>query len=478
MKVFDSHGELTEEASSIITRCKATMGAVVQGSKWITATPILVGSEQMARELIELGADEVLAIGVAEGVRAKPQDDESLPTGIKTHCLKLSFEGDMMDGIRGAEGALDSLDAESLALIDRFDPERRAITMRTIFSSSDTLAGRRVFGARREDWQALEDKTIIDQFWDDAGVQRVASVNVQLTLDDLRGAFAEINQGSGVVVAGDSRTGFHGGASRTRWADNLSHLTMIIDDLSRECDTARVMPYLEGVSCSIHGWVFPNGEQISLRPCEMLVTRAERETHFDYHGAATSWRPSEEIHRQMTSAAERAGSLLASRYQYRGVFTVDGIATDDGFYPTELNPRFGGALGRMSGAFPDLPILVMHYATIEGHSIGVAPRELKELIISAADAKPVIRGMIELEIPCPEPQTFHFKRARDAWVQCREDQDPDAQAKWGSGVHGSIAFANVKHEVFERGEATIHILHELLMVLKSICLGDKLAERG
>ncbi len=434
MKIFTDDQRLTEDVQAIIEQCRGALREVIQGRPWIAATPILVGSEHIALELIKLGAEKALAIGVAEGVRHTPLSAEESPETLERHCLNLSFEGDMMDGIRGGEGALDHLDQESLDLIDRFDPNREAWVMRTIFSASTDLAGRSVFGAREDRWRALEDKTIIDQFWDDAGVKRVDSVNVELSFEPLSEVFAQLDQGSGVVLAGDSRSGFHGGATRTRWAQTLEHLKLIAEDLSLECDTARVMPYLEGISCSMHGWVFPNGESIGLKPCEMLVVKSERETFFDYHGAASNWRPSPDIHDQMALAVELAATHLASQYQYRGVFTIDGIATADGFYPTELNPRFGGALGRMSVALPELPILIMHYATIEGHQLGITPSELRDLIVSASDAKPVIRGMIEVDYPCPSPQTIYYRRDRGEWLECDETEDFDAKAKWGSAI--------------------------------------------
>lgn len=465
MIIFDDEGALSAEATSMIERCRVALGTFVSQHKWITATPVLVGSESMAAELVELGAERVLAIGCAEGVRHDPLSEE-ITAKVSSHCLNLSFVGDMMDGIRGGEGALDELDEESLTLIDDFDPTGAAIALRTIFSSSDHLAGRRVFGARPPLWQALEDKTIIDDFWDRAGVKRVASLTVRLTMDDLCKAYSQLNQGSGVVIAGDSKSGFHGGASRTRWARSTEHLGLILIDLLKECDRARVMPYLEGVSCSMHGWVFPNGEIVSLRPCEMLVSHSERETYFDYHGAASYWRPNETIHQEMRQAVESTAALLHSDYQYRGAFTVDGVATAEGFYPTELNPRFGGALGRMSAALPQLPLLTMHYASVEGHDVGLSPMELRELVIKAAEAKPIVRGMIELEITCQEPLSFFYQREGDLWRECEESEAHIAQAKWGKAIRGSLIFLYLQPESLTPYQPTIGLVSELLLTVK------------
>jgi hypothetical protein len=466
MKIYNEDQQLTDQVQSYIQSCRSALHEVVKDRSWITATPISVGSEAMALELVQLGAKKVLAIGVAEGIRHKALDDEEGAHKIQRHCLNLSFEGNMMDGIRGSESALNQLNDETLAIINRFDPLQQARVMRAIFSDHNELANRAVFGAREGRWKALEDKTIIDTFWDQAGVQRVKSVIIDLNLKALLAAFNQMNQGVGIVVAGDNRSGSHGGATHTRWARTHAQLKLIVEDLSQSCDCARVMPYLEGVSCSMHGWVFPSGEYISLKPCEMLVAESERETIFDYHGAATNWQPNLEIHEQMTQAVHLAATYLATHYQYLGVFTIDGIATAEGFFPTELNPRFGGAIGRMSAALPDLPLLTMHYATIEGHELGISPSDLRELVISAADAKPIIRGMMEIHLPCSTPQDFYYQNQGSDWIACDESDDYDAKAKWGKATIGSLIFAYLEPRCFLPGEATINVVREFMTLVK------------
>ena len=285
------------------------------------------------------------------------------------------------------------------------------------------------------------------------------------------------------MIAGDAKSGFHGGATRTRWAKTVEQLQMILDDLLIECDQARVMPLLDGVSCSMHGWVFPNGEYISLRPCEMLVSYSEQETRFEYHGASSYWQPIPSIREEMQEAVEKAAELLANKYDYRGVFTIDGIATKDGFYPCELNPRFGGALGRMSVALPDLPLLSMHYASIEGYDLGITPYQLKDLIISAAEAKPIIRGMIEINEPCSSPQTIYFNKETEDWVICEAPTDDEGQSeanhhahiKWGSAINGSLIFAYIEPSCLEIDQPSITWVKKLLLKAKAYILSNYIA---
>ena len=105
---------------------------------------------------------------------------------------------------------------------------------------------------------------------------RPGQVKALLSVKDVqaaRDAAAEaLDRGHGTVWAGDAREGFNGGAALTRWVRDAQDAEEAFETLSKRCDAARVMPFLEGVPCSIHGWVLPDGVQV-FRPCEMLVLR-------------------------------------------------------------------------------------------------------------------------------------------------------------------------------------------------------------
>ena len=68
-----------------------------------------------------------------------------------------------------------------------------------------------------------------------------------------------------------------------------------------------------------------------------------------------------------------------------GTFTVDGVITADGFWPTELNPRFGAginAIARASG----LPILIVNDLVVGGHDLGRSATLIEEELVERADA--------------------------------------------------------------------------------------------
>ena len=96
----------------------------------------------------------------------------------------------------------------------------------------------------------------------------------------------------------------------------------------------RVMPFLEGVPCSIHGFVLTDGVA-AFRPVEQLVLRTPGGSRFTYAGVSTWWDPTQADRAEMRTAATGVGEFLGDRYGLRGGFAVDGVLTADGFLPTE-----------------------------------------------------------------------------------------------------------------------------------------------
>ena len=474
------HYQPTSAEGHFIDRARSVIREEVSGSAWIVALPVLARAVALAEDLLNLGAPRVLAIGASRGVGMP----DLISPQIEMFCLDIKIKGDMMDGIRAAERALDELPDYILNAIDHFDPARQARAMRNIFSTSDRFAGRVVFGCRPPSWVTLEDKLLIDDFWDAADVRRAPSMITPLTLSSLREAYEALDGGDGVVIAGDNRSGWHGGASRTRWAKSESHLGEIVESLGTECDLARVMPLLKGVSCSIHGWV-SSGQAVAIRPCEMLVYESpDHDTYFDYAGAATNWVPPAHITEQMREATLRTADLLRDQYGYRGTFTIDGIATDDHFYPTELNPRFGGALARMIRVLPDLPLLFLHYMMVDTDASqrtsiqGLDLTQLASLIIRAADASPYVAGMATLNFSCVDERHFHYRYVDQEWrLTSRPDRSSELLSestpqpldsdwvlvKWGPSAFGSIVICQFNTDLFARGAKTVDLVSRLLV---------------
>jgi hypothetical protein len=375
-----------EEKDKLVAHYRKQVRGLVAGRPWIAVKGVLVSAANEARLLHELGASRVLAIGASRGTGKVPDPDELLQ-------LDLGLRGrDMMTSIRKADALFSQLPEAATSAIEAFDPERIALVTAEIFGSGRPVAGRPVWGARPQNWQDLEDKMIVDELWDDAGVDRAPSRIVPASADTMLAAAEELDVGLGTVWVGDNREGWHGGATMLRWVRDQKDAAEASAFFAESCDRIRIMPFLEGIPCSIHGWVFP-GCTIAFRPCEMLVFRVPGSTKLFYGGAATLWEPSSAVTHAMRSVAQRVGEHLRNEVSYRGAFTVDGVVSTHGFRPTELNPRFGAALGRMSSSLPDLPLLLLHLATIEEAPLDFRPRDLEKLILQATVQDPAVKAM-------------------------------------------------------------------------------------
>jgi len=183
-----------------------------------------------------------------------------------------------------------------------------------------------------------------------------------------------------------------------------------------------------------------------------LVFRVPGQTSLSYGGAATSWEPPAYIATQMKEGVIRVGEHLRATVGYRGSFTVDGVATADGFLPTELNPRFGAALGRMAGSLPELPLFLLHLATAEGLDLAYEPRALQRLICEAAAANPVVRAMQVIEGRVSETSIEQFFALEGSvWKPCLDERAADARVQVGPASSGTLIFGELKGDRWRAG---------------------------
>ena len=340
----------------------------------LTGAP-LVALGRVGALLGELGAERPFFLAVGVGTGPLPADEDG-----ERYVLEMSAP-DIIAEIRAEERLLAALPAGAVAALDRWDPERRAVVLGGPFVELSEIAGRHVYGPRRPAWRRLEDKTLVDELWDDLGVRRAPCAVVAADLDALRRAAGGLDRGAGTVWAGDAREGFNGGAVYLRWVRTAEHAREAAAFLAAHCDRARVMPFLEGIPCSIHGMVLPSGVA-AFRPVEMVTLRRPGASRLLYAGAATFWDPPAVDRAEMRALARRVGAGLRERVGYRGAFTVDGVLTSDGFLPTELNPRYGAGLATMTRG---RPVGLLNLAVVEAAPVAVGAEELETLVLEAAD---------------------------------------------------------------------------------------------
>ncbi|MGI9644405.1 MAG: hypothetical protein ACR2O6_03755 [Ilumatobacteraceae bacterium] len=325
-------------------------------------------------------------------------------------------------GLRG----LESPPPEVVAALDEFDPSGEAVVVGAFLNTSPDLAGRPFLAHRRPEWVALEDKVVVDEFWDRAGVARLPTA--VCALEEAPAVAPAIDRGSGTVWAGDAREGFHGGGVHTHWVVDGASADAALDDLTRSCDRVRVMPFVDGIACSIHGIVLPDGV-VALRPVELVTLRSGTDLH--YAGCATYWDPPDSVRVQMREIARQVGARLREEVSFRGTFTVDGVADADGFWPTELNPRYGAGINAIGKANADLPIMLLNDLIVSGRPIGRSATELEAELVERADATRA-GGTWSVQSRPVDPVERSVTRRGDGWVWAGEGDPVDGHVVAGN----------------------------------------------
>jgi hypothetical protein len=382
---------------------RTRLGDVYRRNGWVTAVDVEQGAVRMAAAVRQLSDGQpVLAVGARPGIG--PTDPE-----IPLVSIGLEWTESLMTNIRTAEAALVDPPAEVLAAVDRWDPHGTARTIGSTTSVKGTLAGRPTFGSRPASWAALEDKLAVEALWRAAGVTTAASAQVDLgdvdaSLEAHRGLAAETAGGDhSSVWALDNADGWHGGGAGTfqvRSEAEARELAARYGPGRR----VRIMPFIEGVPCSIHGMVLPTGDGSPsavavFRPAEMMTLRNTDTGAFAYGRASTFWDPSPADRNAMRHTAKLIGTELAGSYGYRGTFTVDGVVGPDGFVPTEVNPRYGAALRiepDPAATAPPVNLYLLHLAIVEGQMNGIDPTALEQWLVTQADARRWMSGFVSV----------------------------------------------------------------------------------
>ncbi len=349
------------------------LAAIHRGRRRIVALDVAAPAAGFVATLGEWGAAGVMVVAAGRGVGDLPD--------CPIHYVKAESAESIMGRIRRIEQAFADPTPDVTRAVDRFDPEGGALVVTAPFSSAARLLGRRVYGARRPEWLALEDKTRADDLWDAAGIPRAPSGVVPVA--EAPAVAAELAGRLGTVWTADNTEGWHGGADYTRWVADHTAVAEAVEWFSRHARAVRVMPFLDGIPCSIHGFVTGRGVAV-FRPVEIVMLRRSDRRGFLYGGVSTFWDPPEELREEMRSAVRRVAAVLEDQVGYRGPFGIDGVATADGFRPTELNPRMSAGVG-VQAAGTDLPLGSIARAVVEG-DLDVDPDWLEETVVTGADA--------------------------------------------------------------------------------------------
>lgn len=351
----------------------ARLGAPLAGRPVILGPGLLVGYTRPVRWLGALGCP-VLVLATARGAGPVPEPDEYTLTRIEPPPA-----ASITEEFRVLDRMVRELPPGAVADIEAFDPAHEGVWWAGPFVTSDApILGRPVLGGRPQFFLDLEDKLLAEEIWVAAEVPAAPHRVVPVEAAALAAASDELATDLGVVWSGDSRDGFNGGGNYVRWVlDDDDRATARGFFLPR-CDRVRVMPFLEGVPCSIHGFVLPDGTAV-LRPVEIATLRNVEHRRLVYGGLSSWWDPAPADREEMRHVARRVGEHLRSAYSYRGAFGIDGVLTADGFRPTELNTRMPAGLNVAGGV--DLRLLaLLQVNLLAGLDTGLSVADVESLL--------------------------------------------------------------------------------------------------
>ena len=297
--------------------------------------------------------------------------------------------------LRALDHLAHHLPDDVVAAVEEFDPDRRALWHASQFVTDDEpILGRRIVNGRPAAFMALEDKLLAEEIWAAAGVPTAPYEIVPVDAEALAAATARLASPMGAVWSGDSRDGFNGGGNYVRWVADEGDASAALEFFRARCDRVRVMPFLDGVPCSIHAMVLPDGTAV-FRPVEIAIVRDVPGRRFLYGGLSTHWDPTPADRETMRDAARRVGEHLRSAYGYRGAFGIDGVMASDGFRPTELNSRVSAGLTTASAVARDLFGLVQTHLLL-GLDTGLTVADLESLV-TVMDAERVGKPIAVVE---------------------------------------------------------------------------------
>jgi hypothetical protein len=358
-----------------VTRARATarLGELYAGRPVLVGPGVLAGFTPLVGWLRELGCP-VLVVSTARGAGPVPADDECVVVEVMPPPT-----ASVTDELRLLDRLARHLPPDVVAAAEAFDPERRGTWFTTPFVTTDEpILGRPVTGGRPASFLALEDKMLAEDVWEAAGVPAAPYRIVPVDGDALARASEELAGPLGVVWSGDARDGFNGGGNYVRWVVDGRDRATATGFFGPRCDRVRVMPFLDGVPCSIHGFVLPGGTA-AFRRVEIAMLRNEADRRFVYGGLGTSWDPPPGDRDEMRGAVRRVGAHLQSAHGYRGAFGIDGVLTSDGFRPTELNTRLSAGATTIADVVRRF-FTLLQANLVAGVDTGLAPDDLEGLV--------------------------------------------------------------------------------------------------
>ncbi|NHN54316.1 hypothetical protein G9U51_00765 [Calidifontibacter sp. DB0510] len=375
------NGNLAADLRTLSEWARDQRRDLVHARPVIIVAPVLAATTRLLPGLQDDGAGPILVVTWGDGTGELPA--EGSVTVVRAGSLEAR---DVVDELQAWSALLTEPPARVRTAVEAHDPERSAIVLLSVPAPAASFCGRPTVGNRSAEQEKLEDKTLSRQIWSGAGIAHAPEEVVDVDRKALCDSAARLDHGAGTVWSADASRGVNGGAARVRWVRDVTDAAqvdaaMVVLDGS---DRARVMPFLEGVTCSIHGIVTDDGV-IVLRPVELVMLRPVGSGTFRQAGISSWWDPSVAERNEMRAAARHVGDYLSREHGYRGAFGIDGILTADGFRPHELNPRFSGGLSTLGRGMPEVPLVDLDRQARLGGGLPLPVQRVEAALVAAAD---------------------------------------------------------------------------------------------
>ncbi len=310
---------------------------------WVTG-----GSELIAKNLMDLGAQKVLMIVNESYLQSDTMDFPSdcyIGIGVPS-----SNEWDYLEQMVTYFAAIRDNSVVLEQHMEKFDPDHQARVIGPAWLKEKELLGRKVIGHRPDQWTEFEfDKIGTDQFFDSVGVPRVDSLVIETRYFDFQECWKRYDQGKGIVLVGDGNFTGGCGLQFIKSSNNLNAAHQWLRNKS--ISKVKVESNLPGPAFCCHGFVLNNSCATTL-PYESISLEKSQQGEIEWIGSSSAFVVSEDEHKSISRFTEQVGNQLRQTLNYRGSFCLDGVLTPDGPKFTEINTRLG-ASGHMASMIWD-----------------------------------------------------------------------------------------------------------------------------
>ncbi|RMI42104.1 hypothetical protein EBO15_20865 [Actinomadura harenae] len=232
-------------------------------------------------------------------------------------------------------------------LLASFDPGGDAVVLAPDPLEITSIGGRCSLAVKPPVAHLVEHKTLVDGLWDLMGVDRQPSLVCDVT-PTLPSQIAALDQGEGVVVSCQRRGHAPTVGGEHIWWVRRGRLPATFPPLTSRDLRARVMPLLVGQPLRLHGMIV--GGNVACFPVmELLSLPRPADGTFQWGGSVPARHLPTTARVHLHQVAARAGRWLAA-HGYSGGFAIDGIRTDEGYWPTELTGRLTAAFEGVDSA--------------------------------------------------------------------------------------------------------------------------------